>query len=61
MSMEKKEYPIDPQALHRIEVCKQCPLYTTNDSADNPVCKMIGTFIKFIVNIEKASCPAGKW
>lgn len=55
---EKREYPLDPLALQRLEVCKQCTYYALEDEAR---CKLCGCVIKKLINDEVGTCPVGKW
>ena len=57
MSVEKREYPVDPLALQRFQICKLCTFYTEEDLR----CKMCGCVVKKLVNDEIATCPVGKW
>lgn len=57
MSMEKKEYPIDPLALQRLKICESCAFFIENEKR----CKMCGCLVKPMVNDELSTCPVGKW
>ena len=52
-----REYPIDPLATRRLEICKLCKLYSELNSR----CTVCGCAVNSLINNEKASCPVGKW
>ena len=57
MSMENREYPVDPLAAQRLEACNKCAFYILEEKR----CSITGLFLKHIINQERASCPVGKW
>ena len=57
MTTNEKEYPIDPLALRRLEICKECNFFTETDLR----CELCGCSIKRNINEEDGGCPVGKW
>lgn len=57
MTTNEKEYPTDPLALSRLEICKKCSFFTDIDLR----CKICGCSIRRNINEENSSCPVGKW
>ena len=54
---EKREYPIDPLALKRLNICKLCAFYMEKEIK----CKICELEIKSLVNQDLVNCPIGKW
>lgn len=52
-----REYPIDPLALSRFDICKKCRYYLETETR----CELCGCNIKKVLNEHQAECPVGKW
>jgi recombinational DNA repair protein RecR len=52
----EREYPIDPLALKKYNICKRC-----SHLQENNVCDQCGCNIIQQVNGEFSSCPISKW
>lgn len=44
-------------AQYRLEICQTCEFFRAKTNQ----CKKCGCFMKLKTQIEKASCPIGKW
>jgi len=55
--LKLREYPVDPLAFSRFEICKKCKFYLE----ENTRCELCGCNIRRATNEDKAECPVGKW
>ena len=60
----KREYPVDPDALARLEVCQKCKFFEPKTEENpNDTCGICGCMLKIIINRHGfgVNCPIGKW
>lgn len=58
----KREYPVDPEAIRRAEICKKCEFFKElPERNNNKVCAVCGCLLLHIVNMPAKVCPMEKW